>query len=169
MKMTIILFLSLSSILGFSSTDLDTIPRGEFYPITEAYLFIDDSIYTMHEEYVDIPSKVFFMFTRSSSPDSSVVISIDHGNDKVMFLGFAEEVEPPGNFDFLPGKKTYYYWKYNVHDSKEPAECFVIREYVTEMKDMVRLEYFRFHFLFEKYKFLFYCETPAVNLLSSQK
>jgi len=169
MKMTIILFLSLSSILGFSSTDLDTIPRGEFYPITEAYLFIDDNIYTMKEEYVDIPSKVFFMFARSSSLDSSVVISIDHGNDKVMFLGFAEEIEAPGNFDFLSGGKSYYFWKYNVHDKKEPGECFVIKEYVTKMKDMVPLEYYRFHFLFEEYKFLFYCDIPTVNFLSSGK
>jgi hypothetical protein len=169
MKSILILIFSLSSVLGYSTMGLDTIPRGEFYPITEAYLFEGDSIYTMKEEYVDIPSKVFFMFTRSSSPDSSVVISIDHGNDKVMFLGFAEEVESPGDFDFLPGKKTYYSWRYNVHDSKEPAECFVIKEYVTEIKDMVSLEYFRFHFLFEKYKFLFYCEIPAVNFLSSEK
>jgi hypothetical protein len=169
MKSILIFLLSLSSVLGYSTEGLDTIPRGEFYPITEAYLFKGDSIYTMKEEYVDIPSKVFFMVTRSSSPDSSVVISIDHGNDKVMFLGFAEEIEAPGNFDFLTGKKTYYYWKYIVHDKKEPGECLVIREYVTKVEDLVPQEYYRFHFLFEEYKFLFYCEIPAVNFLSSQK
>lgn len=169
MKRLLILLLSLPSVLGYSIKGLDTIPRGEFYPIKEAYLFIDDSIYTMKEEYVDVPSKVFIMFTRSNSLDSSVVISIDHGNDKVMFLGFAEEVEPLGNFDFLPGKKTFYSWKYNIHDKKEPRECIVIKEYVTKIKDMVPQEYFRFHFLFEKYKFLFYCKIPAVHFLSSQK
>ena len=169
MKIILILIFQLSSVLGYSTIGLDTIPRGEFYPITEAYLFEGDSIYTMQEEYVDISSRVFFMFTGSGSSDSSIVISIDHGNDKVMFLGFAEEVESPGNFDFLPGKKNYYYWKYNVHDKKEPGECIVIREYVTKIKDMVPQEYFRFHFLFEKYKFMFYCKIPAVHFLSSEK
>ena len=169
MKSTLILILSLSSVLGYSTEGLDTIPRGEFYPISEAYLFIDDSIYTMKEEYVDVPSKVFFMFTRSSSPDSSVVISIDHGNDKVMLLGFAKEIEAPGNFDFLTGKKTYYFWKYTVHDKKVPGECLVIREYISKVEDMVPQEYYRFHFLFEEYKFMFYCEIPAVHFLSSEK
>ena len=166
MKSILILILSLSSVLVYSTIGLDTIPRGEFYPITEAYLFEGDSIYTMKEEYVDIPSKVFFMFTRSSSPDSSVVISIDQGNDKVLFLGFAEEIEAPGNFDFLSGKKSYYFWKYNMHDKKEPGECLVIREYVAEIKNMVPLEYFRFHFLFEEKKIMFYCDIPVVHFLN---
>lgn len=168
MKGIMIFLLALSSVPGYSTNGLDTIPRGEFYPISEAYLFEDDSIYTMKEEYVDIPSKVFFMFTRSSSPDSSVVISIDHGNDKVMFLGFAEEIEAPGNFDFLTGKKTYYYWKYIVHDKKDSGECLVIREYNTNVEDMVPREYYRFHFLFEEYKFMFYCEIPTIHFLSSE-
>lgn len=156
---------SLSSVLGYSTMGLDTIPRGEFYPITEAYLFKGDSIFTMKEEYVEIPSKVFLMFTRSRSPDSSVVISIDHGKDKVMFLGFAKEIEAPGNFDFLSGKKTYYYWKYIVHNKKDPGECLVIMEYITKVEDMVPQEYYRFHFLFEEYKFMFYSVIPEVHFL----
>lgn len=169
MKAMIIILLSISSVLGYPQVGLITQPRGEFYPISEAYLFEDDSIYTMKEEYVDIQSKVFFMYTSSSSPDSSVVISIDHGNDKVIFLGFAKEIESPGNFDFLTGKKTYYYWKYIVHNKKEPGECLVISEYVTKVEDMVPQEYYRFHFLFEEYKFLFYCEMPVIHFLSPEK
>jgi hypothetical protein len=169
MKSILIFLLSLFSFLGYSQASLKTQSRGEFYPITEAYLFEGDSIYTMKEEYVDIPSKVFFMFTRSSSPDSLIVISIDHGNDKVMFLGFAKEIEAPDNFDFLPGKKTYYSWKYNAHDTVNPGECLVISEYVTKMTDMVPVEYYRFHFLFKEYQFLFYCEIPVIHFLSSGK
>jgi hypothetical protein len=166
MKIIVILLLSLSSVLGYLKEGLDTIPRGEFYPITEAYLFEGDSIYTMQEEYVNIPSKVFLMFTRSKSPDSSIVISIDHGNDKVIFLGFAREIEAPGNFDFLVGKKTYYYWNYYVNGRKEPKNCYVISEYVTKIEDMVPMEYYRFHFLFEKYQFLFYCEMPLIQFIN---
>lgn len=99
MKSILIFILSLSSVLRYTD-GLDTMPRGEFYQIKEAYMFIDDSIYTMQEEYVDVSSKVFFMFTCSGSSDSSIVISIDHGNDKVMYLGYAKEIAPPENFDF---------------------------------------------------------------------
>jgi hypothetical protein len=161
------LLLTLNTLLAVSQADPANPARGEFYNITEAYLFIGDSIYTMKEEYVDIPSSVFFMFTPDTSPDSSLVISIDHGKERVMFLGFAQETDAPGDFDFLPGKKNYYFWKYNTHNSKEPGECLVIREYIAVMKDLVPLEYYRFHFLFEEEKFMFYCDFPLIHFLSS--
>jgi hypothetical protein len=52
MKSILITILSLSSVLGYSTKGRDTIPRGEFYKISKAYLFEGDSIYTMKEEYV---------------------------------------------------------------------------------------------------------------------
>lgn len=165
MKILFLFILSMLSNTGYSKDSLDTILRGEFYIITEAYLFANDSIYTMHEQYVDTLSKVFFMFTQSSSPDSSTIISIDRGNDKVLYLGYAKEIDPPENFDFLPGKKTFYHWKYNMHDKKEPANCLVIREYEKVVKDQVSLEYYRFHFLFEEYDLLFYCDIPIIHLM----
>jgi hypothetical protein len=165
MKIVLILILSLNTLMAVPQADQTNPPRGEFYNITEAYLFVGDSIYTMKEEYVDIPSNVFFMFTHSGSPDSSIVISIDHGKERVMFLGFAQETEAPGDFSFLPGKKNYYFWKYQDHNSKEPLECFVIKEYITEMKDLVPLEYYRLHFIFEEEKFLFYCNIPEIHFL----
>lgn len=168
MKSILIFILSLSSVLRYTD-GLDTIPRGEFYQIKEAYMFIDDSIYTMQEEYVDVSSKVLFMFTRSGLSDSSIVISIDHGDEKVIYLGFAKEIDPPGNFDFLPGKKTYYHWKYYIHDKKDPGSCLVISEYVATLKDMVPLEYYRVHFLFEEYKYMFYCELPVIHYLDPGK
>lgn len=169
MRITYTLLLVFLSSSAYSQAGSGLLPRGEFYPITDAYLFESDSIFTMKEEYVDVSSKILILFTGSNSRDSSVIISIDHGNDKVMYLGFAEEIEAPANFDFLTGKKTYYDWKYHEHDIKEPGECLVIREYITELKNMVPLEYFRFHFFFEEYKYMFYCDIPVINFLSSDK
>lgn len=167
---TFLTLLLLLNILPASSQSEKLDPsRGEFYYINEAYLINGDSIYSMKEDYVDVPSKVFILFSSGQSPDSSLIISIDHGKDRVVLLGFAQELEDPGNFDFLPGKKTFYNWNYQAAGMNEPGECFLIREYIAEMKNLVPEEYYRFHFLFGKVKYMFYCDIPQIHFRPAEK
>lgn len=163
MKCVLILFISLSTELGYSQEMSNKLLKGELYTITEAYLFRNDTTYSLNEKYVDQPSRVLLMF----GPDSSIVISIDHGKDKVIYLGYAKEIEDPGHYDFLKGQKNFYDWSYNIHESKVAQMCLVIKEHII-VKDMVRKEYYRFHLLFNEEQIMFFCDLPIIHELSAE-
>lgn len=153
MKITLILIISLFPLLANSQADSNSLQAPEFYYITEAYLIKNDSIFSLKESFVDNPSGILIMNTGDSS-----IISIDHGGiEKVEYLGYATEMEDPGDYEFLKGEKKFYNWLYKVHNVKELNEAIVIRESYNEATEEKFKKSFRFHFLFEDKQIMIYC------------
>jgi len=72
--MIFFLYMTLPSVSAFCQTDADTLPDAQFYSITEAYLFRNDSTYTLNDLFVDPQAGILIM-----KKGDSCVISIDRG------------------------------------------------------------------------------------------
>jgi hypothetical protein len=165
MKIPLLLILALNTLLTVFQ-DIPVNPaRGEFYIITEAYVIIDDSIYTMQDEFVDVTSKVFMMF----NDDSTTIITVDQGTDSVVFVGYATEVDDEGIYDFLKGRKTVYEWTCHSIYWEKTIVGLVVREYLSGIEEMIPYEYYRFHLLFEERQYILYCNLPEYVFLKPEK
>ena len=126
--MIIIVILCVCSSVLNAQTLQDTLSYIEFYRITEAYFTMDDTTLTLKETFVDQPSAILIITMPS---DSSIIISIDHGKDKVIYLGYATEIENPINFEVTGEDPKFYHWLYGEHDVEETQEAVIFKEYIT--------------------------------------
>lgn len=147
MKMIFTVILSFSPLLINAQTLQDTLSYIEFYRITEAYFTMDDTSLILKETFVDQPSAILIITMPS---DSSIIISIDHGKDKVIYLGYATEIENPINFEVNGEDPKFYHWLCGEHDVEETQEAVIFKEYITGSNEKRGSQYFFFDFVFKK-------------------
>ena len=147
MKMIFIVILSFFPFLINAQTLKDTLSYIEFYRITEAYFTMDDTTLILKETFVDQPSAIIII---TMPKDSSIVISIDHGKDKVIFLGYATEIENHIDFEVTGEDPKFYHWLYAEHDVEDTQEALIFKEYITGSIEKKGSKYFFFDFVFKK-------------------
>lgn len=147
MKIIFIAILSHFSFLVDAQTLKDTTSFIEYYRITEAYFNSKDTSVILKETFVDQPSAILII---TMPTDSSIIISIDHGKDKVIYLGYATEINNPADFEVSGENPIFYQWLYGEHNVEDTQEAVIFKEYITGSFEKRGSKYFFFDFVFKK-------------------